>query len=62
MSFVTWWRANVRRKGGAGGSHSDVADSATTLFVEQAEHILGYDKQTISRWAKKLAKRDESAA
>lgn len=50
---VQWWRATVRRKGGRGGV--DNADSA--LSVDQAESVLGFDQQTVSRWAKKLADR-----
>ncbi|HXR20666.1 MAG TPA: hypothetical protein VN757_12125, partial [Steroidobacteraceae bacterium] len=53
---VQWWRANVRR---AGGDRTIVAESATILTVAQAERILKYDKQTISKWRHKLGKRAE---
>lgn len=58
---VTWWRATVKRRGGDQKSNSrqiKVAESAT-LFAEEAERILGFDKQTISKWAKRLSTRDE---
>jgi len=57
QAAVNWWRASVQRKGGAGGVHSDVAESATSLTVAQAERILKYDQQTISKWNLKLARR-----
>jgi len=52
---VQWWRNTVRN----GRPSKSVAESAT-LFAEEAERILGFDKQTISRWAKKLADRAQS--
>jgi hypothetical protein len=57
---VNWWRANVQRAGG--DRKAIVAESATMLTVAQAEKILGYRKQDISRWAKSLASRKEYRA
>ena len=51
---VNWWRATVRRPG-----QGNNADSELFLSVSAAEHILKYKQPTISKWAKKLAKRQE---
>lgn len=54
---VQWWRVTVRGKGQRRNGNPNNVDPA--LFVEEAEKILGFDQQTVSKWAKKLQKRDE---
>ena len=48
--IVRWWQANVRRP----GKPVIGADSAP-INRDDAEAIIGYSHQQISRWAKKLA-------
>lgn len=42
-----------------GGRHTVKNADTALLTLEQAEKILGFEQQVISRWAKKLSARDE---
>lgn len=50
--FVQWWAANVLRKGGEGGFHSDNAGQRYRL--DDAERLSGISQQQVSRWKTRL--------
>lgn len=54
--FINWWRENVRGK----GKRANNADPG--YFVEEAEQSTGITQQQVSKWAKRLSKRDEYRA
>lgn len=54
--FVGWWSGNVRGK----GKKANSADRR--YFVEEAEQLSEIKHQQVSRWARRLLKRDEYRA
>jgi phage N-6-adenine-methyltransferase len=57
--FVNWWRENVSRN--HGGKRIKSAERGTWNY-ETAEKLTGISSQQVSKWAKRLAKRDEYRA
>ncbi|MGH9641484.1 MAG: hypothetical protein ACRD3Q_03585 [Terriglobales bacterium] len=51
---MNWWRSDVRPAG-----RQSINAESPLIAVLQAQEILNFDQQTNSRWAKKLARRDE---
>jgi DNA N-6-adenine-methyltransferase (Dam) len=56
QDFVNWWRGNVSKN--HGGDRSKNADRRSWDIESAATHT-GITQQQVSKWAKRLAKRDE---
>jgi phage N-6-adenine-methyltransferase len=55
--FVNWWRANVSPN--KGGDRQSGEKRGSALFVSEATELTGITQQQVSKWVKRLAKRDD---
>lgn len=57
--FVRWWRENVSVRHGLNRHSVENADRRSlAMSVDDAESLTGITQQQVSKWAKKLQKRD----